>query len=67
VLKIFNFNYFSNSVYFFVVIVYNVVQSLGLGFRLGLRTIEAISFSLYLRLGVTIAMDYKLTLNDLIE
>ena len=40
----FNFNYFSISVYFFIVIENNVVQSLRLGFRLGLGlwTIEAI-------------------------
>jgi len=54
VLKIFNFNYFSISVHFFVVIVNNVVQSYGqvlgfrleLGFRLGLWTIEAIGVNL---------------------
>ena len=44
----FNFNYFSVSVYFFVVIVNIVVQSLRLGFRLGLglRTIEAIGIKI---------------------
>ena len=44
----FNFNYFSISAYFFVVIVNNVVQSLRLGFRLGLelRTIEAIGIKI---------------------
>jgi len=44
----FNFNYFSISVYFFVVTINSVVQSLGLGFRLGLglRTIEAIGVNI---------------------
>jgi len=44
----FNFNYFSISVYFFVAIVNNVVQSLGLRFRLGLglQTIEAIGVNI---------------------
>jgi len=42
----FNFNYFSISVYFFVVIVNNVLQSLVLGFRLGLRTMEAIGINI---------------------
>jgi len=62
VLKIFNFDYFSISVYFFVVIVNNVVQSLGFRLGLRLRTTEAIGVNVYnIQLGVTIATAYKLT------